>query len=358
VLTVTSQTAEIRPLTRADVPRVVALLRTHMGGWPLDERALVGLMLEHPWADEDLSSLVAVQNGDIVGFTGAQARRLRLDGKPIRGVCCTHAVVAPDRRGSAVGARLLSTVLTGPQSVTWADSATDPVAGVYRICGGQLDHVRACDWMLVLRPVRWARGLVAAAVRGEPVTHRLHVPVGALPAQAVGRRLLPRAFPDAQDGVAGEDASAAAIAELVPVLNERRRLWVDHDEEQLDHLFRLVETFRRPLVRRIVRRGDRPIGWYAYVLRRGGASRVLHVAAPDREVDAVLDELVSHARGLGSAVLTGRAEPHLQTALDRRFAVLGYARQPVYRAVEPELAAVLATSSALLTRFDGEVFGI
>jgi hypothetical protein len=57
-------------------------------------------------------------------------------------------------------------------------------------------------------------------------------------------------------------------------------------------------------------------------------------------------------------VLTGRAEPHLQLALTRRFALLGYAREPAIRAKSPDLAAALATSSSLLTRLEGEVFGI
>jgi GNAT superfamily N-acetyltransferase len=350
--------AEIRPLTHADVPLVVALLRVHMHGWPLDERTLVGLMLDHPWADEELPSLVALEGDEIVGFTGVQARRMRMDGRPMRGACCTHAVVNPAHRGGAVGALLLSRILSGPQAVTWADSATDAVAAVYRIMGGHLDFVRACDWMLVLRPVRWLSGIAVAAARREAVSRRTFVPVGAVPVQAVGPRLLRQAHPEPARDVRGEDASAAIIAEHVPALNKQRRVWVDHDEAQLDHLFRLVEALRGPLVRRLVRRDERPIGWYAYLLRHGGASRVLHLAAPEREVDAVLGELVSHAREQGSAALMGRAEPHMQGALERRFAVLGYARQPAIRAKDPELAAVMATSAALLTRLEGEVFGI
>ena len=161
-------TAVIRPLTPGDVPAVAALVRAHWEGWDLDERSLAGLMLDHPWADEELPSLVAEEGGEIVGFVGVQARRMRMDGRSIRGVCCTHAVVAPDRRGGAVGALLLGRVLKGPQDVTWADSATDTVARVYGIFGGDVDHVRSCDWMLVLRPVRWARGIVAGSVRREP----------------------------------------------------------------------------------------------------------------------------------------------------------------------------------------------
>ena len=69
---------------------------------------------------------------------------------------------------------------------------------------------------------------------------------------------------------------------------------------------------------RLVRVGDRPIGWYAYVARPGGASRVLHLGATERHVELVLSDLVDHAREQGSVALAGRAEPHLQSALHVR----------------------------------------
>ena len=283
---------------------------------------------------------------DVIGFTGVQVRRMRLNGRSIRGVHSGHGVVKPDRRGGAVGALLIGRVLSGPQELTWSDGAIDPVAGVFRTHGGHLDHARACDWLLVLRPARWFRGFTAAAIRRQANSRHI-VPVAALPFQAIGRRILPSAFPEDSAGVIGEDATAATIVSHLPELNKRLRVWVEHDEEHLDHLFGLVryfnglESFHGPLVCRLVRRGKRPIGWYAYVARSGGASRVLHLGAPEKEADAVLGELIGRARAQGSAALAGRAEPHLQRALNRRFAVLGYARQPTILAKDPELAAVM-----------------
>jgi hypothetical protein len=356
--------AEIRPFQRADIPAVLALLRTHIRGWTLDARLLADLILDHPWVDEELPSLVAVGAGkEIIGFTGVQVRRLRMDGRSIRGVHSGHGVVKPDRRGGAVGALLIGRALSGPQDLTWSDGAIDPVAGVFRTHGGHLDHARACDWLLVLRPARWFRGLTAAAMRRRANSRHI-VPVAALPFQAMGQRVLPSAFPEDSADVIGENATAGTIVSHLPELNKRLRVWVDHDEGHLEHLFAMVryfnglESFHGPLVCRLVRRGERPIGWYAYVARSGGASRVLHLAALERETDAVLGELVNHARAEGSAALAGRAEPHLQRALNRRFAVLGYARQPTILAKDPELAAVMATSSSLVTRLDGDVFTI
>jgi hypothetical protein len=175
---------------------------------------------------------------------------------------------------------------------------------------------------------------------------------------------MPLAHADSPADVSSEDATAADIVGHLPTINGHLRVWVDHDEEHLEHLFGLVrsfnglESFKGPLVCRLVKRADRPIGWYAYISCPGGSSRVLHLAARQREADAVLGELLDHARSNGSAALSGRAEPHLQQALNRRFAVLGYARQPTILAKDPELAAVMATGSSLLTRLDGDVFAV
>jgi hypothetical protein len=354
--------ADIRPLKRADVPAVLELLHTHMRSWTLDRRVFEGLLLDHPWADAELPSLVADGPGkEIVGFTGVQVRRLRFDGRPIRAVHSGHGVVRPDHRGGALGALLIGRVLKGPQDLTWSDGAADAVARIFQTYGGHLDHARACDWLLVLRPLSWTRSLIAAAARRRADTRRV-VPVGAMPFQALGPRLVPRAFPDRPPGVVGEDVTAAAIVEHLSAITKPLRLCVDHDVEHLEHLFGLIrhfgglKSFQGPLFCRRVRSGERPIGWYAYVARPGGASRVLHVCAPERDSDAVLGELIEHARAQGSAALAGRAEPHLQRALNRRLAVLGYARQPTILTKDPELQAALATSSALVTRLDGDVF--
>jgi hypothetical protein len=322
----------------------------------LKDSVLSGVMLDYPWADEELSSLVAVdEDGEVIGFIGAHARRMRLDGEPIRAVCATHVVVAPGSRAGAAGFHLLGRVLRGPQELSFSDSATDAVMRIWRTLGGYVDHARICDWMLVLRPARWLGGVIGAAARRRPVGRSI-VPVGAFPAQAIGGPLLRREQPQAPPDVVGEPATTAEIVEQLPAITGRMRLVVDYDQQHLDHLFMQVEDFWGPSERRIVRRGERPIGWYAYVPLSSGISRVLHVAAIEKEADAVLAELVAHAKAQGTAVLTGRGEPHLMEALGRRLAVFGVARRAILHTNNPEVAAVLATDSSLLTRLDGEVF--
>ena len=359
--------AEIRAMTAEDLSEVTSLLDTYLPDWGGDRELLRATMLEHPWADPELSSLVAVdEQGAIVGFIGAQARRLVFDGRPLRGLCCSHLVVVPDRRGSAAGALLLGRLLAGPQDLTWSDSAIPIVTRMWRTFGGELDHARACDWMLVLRPAGWI-GSWAGLVTGRRRIDRDLIPVGSFPFSALAR-LRPgggeviweegeiRRASGPVAGVTGEDATGEQIVEELPAISARTRFRVDYDADHLDHQLGQIRARSGELACRLVRLNGKPIGWYAYLPRRAGASRVLCLLGTERQIDLVLGELIEHARAGGSRVLAGRLEPHLDAPLRRRLAAIGLVRDSVLHAADPELRAALATGSALLTQLDGEWF--
>lgn len=356
---------EIRAMADRDLQAVTALLDAHLPDWGGDRELLGATMLDHPWADPELSSLVAVdEQGAVVGFIGAQARRLVFDGRSLRGLCCSHLVVVPDQRGSAAGALLLGRLLAGPQDLTWSDSAIPIVARMWRTFGGELDHARACDWMLVLRPAGWI-GSWVGSLAGRRRIDRDLIPVGSFPFGALARlrggemvweegQIRRASEPVA--GVTGEDASAERILEHLPAISARTRFRVDYDREHLDHLFGQIRARSGELVCRLVRLNGKPVGWYAYLPRRATASRVLCLAGTERQLDLVLGELIEDARARGSRVLAGRLEPHLDSALRRRLAAIGLVRDSVLHAADPELRAALATGSALLTQLDGEWF--
>jgi hypothetical protein len=350
--------AEIRPFEPSDLAAAATLLRGTLPDWMSDEqvpRFLTATLLDDPWADPEIPSLVAIgDDGEIIGFVGSQVRRFQFGDREVRGVCPSHLTVAADRRGGAAGALLLRRLLTSGQDFTFSDTADDTVARMWKTLGGNIDAARACDWMIVLRPMRWIRGVASAGLRRD--LGREHAPVGALPFQAAGPRLLPRAFPEAEADVVGEDVDSAAIVSHLTELTRGTKLHGAYDERYLDHLFAEVEELFGPLTRRLVRRGGRAIGWYAYLVDSRSVARVLHVSASAREADSVLAELLVHARQAGVAVATGRLEPHLVVPLRRRIAVVGFARQPVIHSHDPELLAVLASDDSLLTRLDAEWF--
>ena len=342
---------EIRELRAGDLPAVGDLLDRVLPGWSGDRRFLAATMFDHPWADPEVGSLVATDAADaVIGFIGVQARRLRHGDRRLRGACCSHLVVDKQRNPGPAGALLMGRLLAGPQDLTWSDSANEITVRIWRTFGGDLDHVRACDWMLVVRPLGWAGSLTGSLLRRQHIDRR-HAPVGALPAQ-----MFRRAAQELPPDLAAADASPAEVVEQLPGWMPRTVLRGDYDEAHLKHLLGLVRGRLGDPVSRIVSLRGRPVGWYVYVPQRASASRVFHLSGVDRHLDLVLGELLADARRRGSRVLAGRFEPHLGKPLRERMAAIGLARQPVIHAKDPELRAQLATGSALLTRLDSEWF--
>ena len=350
--------AEIRRCEQADLAATSALLHLHLTPETPEEQIssdLSATLLDAPWRDEELPSLVAIDEGEVIGFIGAQIRRVRYKDRALRGICISHLTEAPASRGGAAGALLLRRLLTEGQDFTYSDTANDEVVRMWHTFGGHLDHARIFDWMVVLRPFGWLRRLGTDVVLRRELG-RGQIPVGALPFQAVRPKSGRWAVPEPGADVTSEDVDAATIVEHLPEMTRRFRLWVDYDEPFLEHIFKEMETHFGRLTRRLVRRGERPLGWYAYVPKRGGVSRVLHLLTDDREADAVLGDLVAHAREQGTAVLTGRHEPHLTLPLQRHLPVLGFARRPVIHCRDPEVHAALASSDSMLSQLDGEWF--
>jgi hypothetical protein len=346
--------ATIRPFERSDLPSVSRLLRANIEGWWREDEFLSGTLLDHPWADAERPSLVATEDGEVTGFVGAQVRRMVLDERPLRGVCVSHLAVAPGKRAGAAGALLLSKLLAGPQDLSWSDSANAAVVRMWRTFGGDVDSARACDWMIVLRPTRWLTAAAGNAARRRRVG-RAEVPVAALPAH-IGPRIGERADEEPAVESTSEPLRTASIAEDEAAASRGVKLRVVHDAPYLDHAFALIEGEGVPLIRRLVRRGGRAVGWYAYLRRPDGARRVLHLAASARDRDAVFERLIEDVRADGGTVLSGRFEPGLEEPLAGQRAVLGLARKPMLHTNDAEIRAVIQTESALITQLDSEWF--
>lgn len=334
------------------------LVRTISPDWLPEDRVrdfLSRTLIDDPWRDDELPPLVATgDDGEVLGFIGSQVRRFRFGERELRGVCPSHLVVVPDGRAGAAGALLVRQLLSAGQDFSFSDTANDEVVRIWRAFGGHIDAARACDWMIVLRPGRWLGRLAASAIRRRSVG-REQIPVGALPLHAA-TRIARRRWPELDPDVGGEDIDTSAIVTGLPDTTRGLRLYGDYDRPFLDHVLGGVETMLGKPTLRLVRSGERAVGWYAYVLDRRGLARVLHVCAAEKGAEAVVGEMLAHAKAQGAALLSGRLEPHLVVPLRRRLAVLGFARQPVIHSHDPELLATLETAGSLLTRLDSEWF--
>ena len=356
--------SQIRPVVRSDLDQVVTLVRAAFapvggrdGGWDRDSRFLARALLEDPWTPETPCALVAVDDADkVIGSVGAQRRELLFEGEKRDAVVVSFLAVAPEHRGGAAGALLIRRLLTGQQDLAFSDSSTPEVARIWRVFGGYADATRCCEYMLVTRANRWLRGIAGEIIRRHPISRRV-VPVEALPLQAVGSRLLSRVRPEAismaPSGLSSSSASPAELAEVERSLDRRVRLRVAHDAEFLEAQFSHLEAMDigGDLVRHVVHRAGRPIGWFAYIARPQ-VSRVLAVCSGPEDADAVFEALLRDATERGTAVVSGRSAPHLVEPLRRRMAVLRYEPPPLIHARDHQLRAALASSGSLLEEIE------
>jgi GNAT superfamily N-acetyltransferase len=359
----------IRPMERADLDAVAALYERVMrpgGAAPSPElRAwFERVVFDHPSADPEIPSLVAVEAGGLAGFLASHPRRLQLDGATARLACSGQLVVDPEARRRATGALLLRTYLDGPQDLTITDGATELVRAMWERLGGEPAHLQCIEWLRALRPGSLAATLWARR-RGRPR------PAG--PAAAVGRaadaaaRLLPA--PRAWGEVGGPDrpqrrpagteqlTAEMLVAEL-PRVASRMRLRPDYDAPFARWLLQELDDVheRGNLRARLVRDADRgALGWFAYYLVPGGLSPAVSVAAGDEaSAGAVLDALLDDATEGGAAAVHGRLEPLLVAPTAARGCFLRYTGQALVHARDPAVAALAASRHALLTRLEGE----
>jgi hypothetical protein len=346
---------QIRPLERGDLPAVATLVGHHLlggrsGPRPDIEAALDGLLA---------SPSSATSDGEVAGFIACHPRRLVLGEERLRAVCCSHLVVDTARAGAA-GALLTGRALRGEQDLTITDTATDVVARIWTTYGARVDVTRSLEFKHVLRPLRWARELAPRLrlpgggrerVRGVPA-------VPAMPMH-LARRFAPRPVAERppEEGIGGATLEPAALLEALPAVTRRLRLRPDYDEAYLAWVFAALAENRTHPVARVVMRKGRPIGWYVYALHGGEGSRVLQVACLPRDADAVMGDLLADARDRGSALVTGRLEPHLAEALRVRGTAISFGPRHLVHSKRPDVLDALASGEVLVTRLDGEWWG-
>lgn len=342
----------IRALLPADLPAIARLVEAGFADAAPPaagtEAFLRDVLLDQPWADPDLPSLVGVDDaGRVLGFMAVHARRLRVGDRVVRAACCSHLVVDPAQPPGALGARILTRFMSGPQELAWSDTAIDVVARLWRAAGGRVDHTRSLRWARTLRPAAWAGRVAAGTVLRRRYATGL-APVRPVPLALRG--------PGEEERLASAPLAAAelpalsdAVAGWLPV----RTAWdAPFAAWALAAVERHVGAGR--LVARVVRRGDVAVGWYVYARGAAGQGRVLQVGARPREADAVVGELFAAARDDGIVVLAGRLEPHLLEPLRARDCAIGFGNRTVVHARDERLLGELAASGALISPLDGE----
>jgi hypothetical protein len=348
----------IRPLHKGDLPQVAGLYESVMrSGLRTPPRRLADYferLLDHPWADPEIPSLVYLdESGRIVGFIGSHVRRLRFDGQRIRVGLSGQLMSDPDVRNRAVGTLLLRRYLAGPQDLTMTSGASE-TARIWRALGGQVICLRSISWIRIFDlPSAAAYLLKRFDMAGwKPVAYPL-----LSAAQAVTNRIAATSLRVPKPATRAEELSPRALLECLPSVSDRLRMRPDYDEKFLSWLFHEMTEVRSrgELVKRLVHdRSGRALGWYVTYLQPRGVSHVMQLGAKDRDVEAVIDHLFYDAQQSRVAFLTGQLEPQLFEPLTRRRCLLHPVVNFLIHSRNPEIIDAVRAEQAMISRMEGE----
>jgi GNAT superfamily N-acetyltransferase len=350
----------IRALRPDDLPQVSRLYEHVMrsGGAPPPGLTTYfdATFLQHPWADEDVPSLVHESgDGTISGFLGSHVRRLRFDGRAIRMGCSGQLVVEPAARRRGVGALLLRHYLAGPQDLTITDGATGDVRLMWERLGGHTAFLRSMNWTRVFKPWHVLGEVLLRRSRRDSWKRAMR-PVWSL-LDTVTERVPRTPFRVDDPPTRAEPLTPSALLEQLPAVAGHLSLCPDYDQPFTEWLFEEMAkvSTRGNLVRCLVRdQAGRVLGWYVAYLQPGGISQVMQVAAVGRDVEPVLDHLFHHAQSSGTAALQGRLEPLLFETLTRRRCLFRQSEWALIHARDPEIVNAVLLGRGMLTRMEGE----
>ncbi|MEO1018687.1 MAG: hypothetical protein AAFY56_13500 [Pseudomonadota bacterium] len=316
---------------------------------------LVKTYFENPWTDPELTPLICTVDERVVGFLGITPRVMRYGDRTLRVAVSSNFTVAesaPDKHRPFIAARMIKTMINGPQDLSLADGATDVSRRIWQRCGGQIAPVMGLDWFHTARP---ARGVWELARRGfQPSSFAdSTAKLGAGMLDLVGAPLAKRLAKSNNATVAlDRDNVITAINEDVaaPLKPEARPDWLDW---LLDRTSRLAVDGR---VRGgIVERADSAMaGWYIYILSSDRVADVLQLDVTRGDPEDILGACIMDARKAGAALIRGHARMTHLAAYRRHFCLLNSGRWFLAHSREPDLLRPLMDGTAWVSMLDGE----
>ena len=353
----------IRPLAREDLEQVARLYEVvARSGSTVAPPGLAAhfeeTLLDHPWADPEIPSLVHDDGeGRVLGFLASHVRRMELGGETVRVGCSGHVVTEPAARSRAVGLFLMRHYVEGPQDLTFTDTAGEPVRRMWESLGGETSQLNCLGWVRVFRPAAFAADLASrrrAPGMLERATRPLQMAVDAAGAGIARVGLQPPA-----PACSTEPLTPASVAEHLSAVTRSFDVRPAYEDERfVTWLLGEVAAVRSRgrVTQQLVRGGDgRVRGWYVFYLPGEGTAQVLQVACSERDAGDVLDALLRDAFSQGACAVQGRLEGHLSRALsDRRCLLHRAGYLALIHSRDPALLHAIQGGHALLTRLEGE----
>lgn len=356
----------VRPLAEEDLDQVVGLHRRMMpgiGSQPAEavREQLSRLLLQHPWRNQYLQSLVYQETGGrIAGCIGVMPRPMTFQGRPVTAAVSHSFIVEPGTRPMLAALELAQNFLAGPQDLALAE--TGKVSRkLWERAGGSVSLLYSLCWTRPLRPSRYALSFLRRRGLPRPIE------IGLRPLCNLLDRLAPLAGRTfrlsspatvAAAGLAAE-LDGGAFCETLAGSVRARSLYPRYECSGADWLFETLARksghgeFHRVLVRNSQRE---TVGWYLYYAPRGDIAVVAQLGAREGAAELVFDHLCRHAAERGAIAVSGQLDPaffHTFASRDCLFHHDGGSSFLVHSR-NPEILQAIHRGDAFLTRMEGE----
>lgn len=349
----------IRPFVESDLPAIAELyVKVFPQGRQYSHQRLQArfsrILLQNPWYDPSIPSLVYEQQGMVVGFLGIVVRPMMLGNVPLRVAVSNHFMVDPDSRSTKAGLSLLSKLFAGPQDLAIAESG-DSSRKIWEALGGRTSLGYSLYWTRLLRPAHYVLYQLGRKALPRPLGW-LSRPLCNV-ADAIVTRIRQSPLYQ-QPRPAEEELSSRELLDCLARFPKASALRPSYDEYSLNWLLTvLAEKRAQGSLRKVLVRGEQNeiVGWYIYYLNAGGVSTVLQIwVSPPGRLDRILEHLCYHAWRQGSIAVTGRLQPRFTKEYGANHCLLHWRSWMLVHARDPKILEAMDHQDAFFTSLEGE----
>lgn len=351
----------IRPLTKSDISSVAQLFQKVFRHTNAPAPAsLVSyfeqIYLNNPWRDEAINSLVYERDGNIDGFLGAIPFPMILNGKSIRAVIGGNYMINPEHPNPLAGVKILKTLFSGPQDVTYSDTATETARKIWEGLGSKTVQLYSMQWLRVLRPSQFA---LVMGTRNSILAPLSQILKPALLAADTFFSVVPKSpFKMKASPLHGKELTVRDLLTAIQKFSSRFALKPDYNETTLTWLINEAKEKQEygPLKSVALFNAQNVLqGWYLYYPNAGKMGHVLQLFAQRQSIDAVLTHLFTDAKNEGSLALSGQAEPKFIQEFSAHGCIFNHRNfSTVVHTGNNDFLNALNSGNAFFTRLEGE----
>jgi hypothetical protein len=314
------------------------------------------IYLHNPWRDDKINSLVYERDGIISGFLGAIPFPMSVNGKAVRAAISGNYMIDPEHPNPLAGVKILKTLLSGPQDVTYSDTATATARRIWNGLGSSTIEMFSMQWLKVLRPLQFALVMGARNTFLFPFVSLIRPLTRVVDSSLSAISRSP--FHIKETTLDAEDLSLDAFLNAIEQFSAHEILKPAYTKETLSWLLKKAEEKRefgrlKKIV--LVNKLGNIQGWYLYYPNAGKLGHVLQLGANRHTVDAVLSHLFADACDEGSTALAGRIEPKfIQEFSSHQCLFMHRNSSLVVHSKNTEIVNALYCGEAFFTRLEGE----